>query len=62
MKVAAHTTGQLMAAGAVVLALAALAAFSLWGMKPPATTTSAAPTTPVTTPATRAPEREAGDG
>ena len=34
MRIAAHSPRELLAARAVLLALAALAAFSLWGMKP----------------------------
>ena len=61
MKVAAYHPRELLAAAAVVLALAALAAFSLWGMKPSSSAgTTAAPA--VTTPAAPSGEREgAGD-
>jgi len=58
VKVAAYHPRELLAAAAVVLALAALAAFSLWGMTPSPTTTRAAPV--VTTPAVPSGEREGG--
>jgi hypothetical protein len=56
---ARNSPGQVTAALAVLLALAALAAFSLWGMKPSASTaTQAAPAT--TTQSAPAGERERG--
>lgn len=60
MSAVTHSPRQLAAAAAVLLALAALATFSLWGMRPAPATTSAAPAT-TTTPATPARERESGN-
>lgn len=59
MRIAAYTGRELLTAAAVLLALAALAAFSLWGMRPSAATTSAAPVS--TPPAAPAGERK-GEG
>ena len=59
MKVAAYHPRELLAAAAVVLALASLAAFSLWGMTPSSTKPAAAPA--VTAPAAPAGEREGGN-
>ena len=50
MRAAAYHPRELLAAAAVVLALAALAAFSLWGMTPTATTTKPTAAPAVTTP------------
>ena len=59
MKVAAYHPRELLAAAAVVLALGALAAFSLWGMTPTSPKPAAAPA--VTTPAAPSGEREGGN-
>jgi hypothetical protein len=45
MRLAAHSTQELLSAAAVLLALAALAAFSLWGMRPSLAASSSAPLT-----------------
>lgn len=59
MRIAAYTTRELLGAAAVLLALTALAAFTLWGMRPSPATSSAAPVsnTPAA-PAAPAGERE----
>jgi hypothetical protein len=56
---ATHSPRQLAAAFAVVLALAALAGFALWGMRPSASSPSSTPA-PVTAPAAPPAEREEG--
>jgi hypothetical protein len=60
VKVAAHTTREIVTAAAVLLALAALAAFSLWGMRPSPATTSAAPVG--NAPSAPAPAAPSGEG
>lgn len=61
MKTRSSTGGQLAASCAVLLALGALAAFSLWGMTPTSSTTGSSNATPTST-ATAAPAGESDDG
>ena len=54
------TGGEITAAVVVRLALAALAAFSLWGLNPSSTSSSSSTATPAATTAAPAGEREDG--
>jgi len=62
MRLAAHTPAQLLATSVVLVALMALAAFSLWGMKPSTATSSATTAAPAATTTVTTPRREGGDG